>query len=333
MKRELPKFVYQKPKGIYFQRRGYDTYRFQSEPGTPEFAAEYAMILRGRAPVPVGKTLAALAISYQLSDRFTGLSPRSKSDYGAVLEYVKTKLGHLSAQKMQRKDVIRAQEANKDAVRFANYVVQVLRVMMEHAIDKGWRDDNPAKGVRMLKSGKPPRQPWPTDRVAAFRAAAPLGTRARLIFEMCLGTGQRIGDVLRMRWNDIEEGGMKVTQGKTGAVLWVPLTPHLRAALDATAKAGMTICAQPNGRPTSYRGAADMVMAVRKQIGAEAYDLHGLRHTAAAELAALGCSDELIQSVTGHSSLGMVAHYAGAARQRARAKEAQGRREQDINGT
>src|SRR5690606_5230970 len=133
--------------------------------------------------------------------------------------------------------------------------------------------------------------PWPADMVASFREAAPLGSRARLIFELLLGTGQRIGDVLRMRWNDIEDGGIKVSQGKTGTVLWIPMTADLRAAIDVTAKVGLTICAQKNGRPTSYRGAADLVMAVRKDIGAEDYDLHALRHTAAHELAAIGCSD------------------------------------------
>lgn len=70
-----------------------------------------------------------------------------------------------------------------------------------------------------------------------------------------------------------------------------------------------------------------MVMAIRVEIGAEAYDLHGLRYAAAAELAALGCSDELIASVTGHSSVRMLTRYAGPARQKARAKEAQSRRE------
>jgi hypothetical protein len=47
----------------------------------------------------------------------------------------------------------------------------------------------------------------------------------------------------------------------------------------------------------------------------------------AAELAALGCSDELIMAVTGHRTSAMVALYAGPARQKARAREAQARRE------
>lgn len=329
-KTQLPKHVYpKKGGGIYFQRRGFKSVRFKSQPGTPEFAAEYAAILRGRAPVPEGRTLLALAISYQLSDRFTELAPRTKRDYLAVLDFVKGKLGHLSAERMQRKDVIRAQTVNKAATRFANYIVQVLRVMFEHAIDQGWRPENPAKGVRLLKSGRPPRLPWPADKIAAFREAAPIGTRPRLIFELLLGTGQRIGDVLKMRWNDLDSGGVHVRQGKTGAALWIPLTSGLQEALGATPKVGLTICAQANGRPTSYDGAHALLMGIRKAVGAEAHDMHALRHTAAHELAAAGCSDEIIQAVTGHSSLSMVAHYAGSARQRSRAKEAQSRREQN----
>ena len=67
----------------------------------------------------------------------------------------------------------------------------------------------------------------------------------------CLGTGQRIGDVLRMRWNYIEAGGINVKQGKTGDALWVPMTPQLRAMLDATPKRGLASVARQDGRPLS----------------------------------------------------------------------------------
>lgn len=72
--------------------------------------------------------------------------------------------------------------------------------------------------------------------------------------------------------------------------------------------------------PLSFRQASHAVMQVRRQIGAEAHDIHGLRHAAA------GCSDELIMAVTGHESRASVVRYAAAARQKPRAKEAQGRR-------
>lgn len=65
---------------------------------------------------------------------------------------------------------------------------------------------------------------------------------------------------------------------------------------------------------------------MRKQIGAEAYDIHSLRYSAASELAAAGCSDDEIKAITGHTTSAMVAKYAGAERQRARAKKAQEKR-------
>ena len=328
MKRELPKFCYAKPKGIYFQRRGWLTVRFTSTPGTPDFAREYALILQGTPPLNAGtRTFLNLIRLYQNSEKWEKLAPRTKSDYQTVLTYIEAKMGTLPPERMQRKDVIRARDSNAQTIRFANYVVQVLRILFEHAIDLGWREENPAKKVSTLASTGPGRVPWPADMITAYRAAAPLGTRQRLIFEMLLGTGQRIGDVLKARWDDIEGGGINVRQGKTGARLWLPFTRDLKAALDATKKTGLTICAGPSGIPAIYRVGADLMLAVRKKIGAEAYDAHALRYTAAAELAALGCTDEVIMSVTGHKTSAMVAKYAGPARQKARATEAMNKRD------
>lgn len=113
--------------------------------------------------------------------------------------------------------------------------------MMEYAIDIGWRDDNPARGVLLLKSNTEPRVAWPDDKIDAFREVA--GDRARLVFEFCLQTGQRIGDVLEMRWSDIEDNGINVRQNKTGARLWVPFTTSLQQVLNQTPRMGETICA------------------------------------------------------------------------------------------
>jgi integrase len=329
MKRNLPPYV-ERRKGRkgqtyhYFRRRGWSVVRIYSEPGTPEFAAEYARILNGAPPPPPGRAFRALIASYKRSRRFARLAPRTKQDYDRVLAFLDDRLGKLPADKMQKKDVVRLRDTNADTVRFANYCVQILKVLFDHACEQGWRADNPAKGVQLLESTADPRKPWPQDMIDAYRAAA--DGRALLIFELCLGTGQRIGDVLRMRWDQIEDAGVHVRQGKTRKPLWVPFTRRLAAVLANTPRDGLTIITGRAGRPLSYRQASHAVMQVRKQIGAEEYDLHGLRHAAAAELAALGCSDELIEAVTGHQSRAMVAHYAGAARQRTRAKEAQEKR-------
>ena len=332
MKDELPRYVYRKPSGaVYFYRRGEPSIRIRAEYGTAEFAREYALALQG-APVAnaTGRTFLNLIRSYQKSTRWTKLAPRTQADYGKVLAYIAEKFGKHNPADMQRQHVIRAQKTNAEAVRFANYIVQVLRVLFEHAIDIGWLGKNPvnpAKGVALIKSEGEDREPWPTDMVKAYRKEAPLGTRARILLELGIGTGQRPGDLCKMRWDAIKEGGIEVTQGKTKARLWIPITRALREALDAMPRHGLTICAQANGKPTTYRGCAQIVLEVRKKIGAEAYDMHSWRYTAAAELAAAGCDDETIMAVTGHKTRAMVAQYAGASRQKARAVEAMKRRE------
>jgi integrase len=330
MKRTLPAFCYLRKRSggrayVYFERAG-QSVRMTAEPGSPEFALEYAKLLNGVQPIPTTRDFAGLVKSYHVSKRYRDLAPRTARDYDKVTAWVVQKLGPLPVAKMQRKDVIRAQTVNQDTVRFANYIVQVLRVLMEHAIDIGWRDagTNPAKGVALIRPKGEGRKPWPADLVEAYRAEA--RGRSRLIFEMLLGTGMRPADGLKARWDDLSDGGIWIVQGKTRKRIWVPLTPALRAVLAETPRRGLTICAQDNGKPTSYRGAADLVMTVRRKIGAEAFDLYSLRHTTASELLAAGCSDEEVAAVLGHTSARTVPIYTATVRQISRAKDAQGKR-------
>jgi integrase len=327
MKRDMPRYITDLKGTLYFRRRGWDTVRIKSAFGTPEFWAEYAMIQKGTAPAPKGMTFTALIGSYRRSERYTGLKPRTRRDYDGILANIEARLGSARPDGLARKHVIALRDSNAETVRFANYVVQVIRILMEHAIDIGMVKENPAKGVKLLKSKAEPRKPWPADTVNEFRSAYEYDARERLLFELLIGTGQRIGDVLRMQWGHIDGDGINVTQGKTGKPLWVPFTPHLRAALAAAPRRNLTILTRFDGRKAwAYRGAADAMMTARRTIGAEAYDIHSLRHTAASELALAGCTDELIAAVTGQS-MAMVARYTATARQKVRAIKAQGKRE------
>lgn len=329
-KRVLPAHVYDKKGVLYFQRRGYRTTRIKAAQGTKEFALEYAALLNGAVlpPAADARTFNELVREYVASPKYRRLAPRTARDYDKVLAWVKDKFGALPVSGIQRKDVIRAQAANAKTVRFSNYIVQVLRILLEYSIDLGWRSDNPAKGVELDTTKSQPREAWPPAMIDDYRAVAT--GRALLIFELCLGTGQRIGDVLRMRWSDIDGDGIQVKQGKTGSALWVPISPRLREVLDATPRIGETIIAHGAGKPLTYFPAAKSVRLVREKIGALEYDIRGLRYAAAAELAAAGCSDELIASITGHKTTAMIAKYAGPARQRARAQEAQRMRGTDA---
>lgn len=324
-KRELPKHVYRQKNGLYFQRRGWPSQKFQSEFGTADFWAEYAGILsqRDRPRKVVARNFGALIDHYRKSPRYKNLKPRTGLDYDKYLDFFREIMGEANPAKMQRKDVIRLRDANADKAYFANYSLRVLRVLMEHCVDLGWRETNPARGVPEIKTAKTEREPWPRELLDVYRAHCALGTRERLVMELCVGTGQRIGDVLSMRWSNIENGAVWVRQSKTSKELWVPILPELQAALDAASRHSVYILTNERGTNRwSYRGASAAVRKVREQIGAVAYDIHSWRYNAACELLEAGCGDDLIAAVTGQSPA-MVQHYTKKVRQRIRAVQAQ----------
>jgi integrase len=295
-------------------------------PSDPGFAVALAAAQRGQQPAQRGpRTFRQLIRLYRASPAWAQLAPRTRRDYDTVLEWIGAKIGGLRPEDMKRPHVIRAVQSNAQRVRFANYIRQMLSILCESAISLGWMDHNPAKGVPSIKrQGDPLHKPWPADLVEAFAAAAP--PTERTIQELAIGTGQRIGDVLKMRWDHIGPAGLSVRQNKTAARLVIPLTDRLRAYLENLPRISLTIAAGRNGQPLSYDAAAKRIMRVRRKIGAEAFTIHGWRYTAADQLAAAGCSDEEVQAITGHKTRAMVLKYTGSARQLARAESAQSKR-------
>ncbi|KIN79002.1 tyrosine-type recombinase/integrase [Sulfitobacter mediterraneus] len=332
-KRELPKHIYRQRNGLYFQRRGWPSQKLVTEFGTPEFWKEYSDILSGNeAPKRVtSRNFSSLISQYRKSPRYKNLKPRTALDYDKYLDFFEKIMGTANPSNMKRKDAIRLRDANAQKPYFANYSVRVLRILMEHCVDLGWRETNPVKGVPELKIQKTEREPWPLELLLAYRVVCAHGTRERLVMELCLGTGQRIGDVLEMRWSDIQDGAVFVRQNKTDKELWVPILPELQATLDAASRHSIFILTNERGTNRwSYRGASAAVRKVRDQIGALAYDIHSWRYNAACELVEAGCSDDLVAAVTGQSPA-MVLHYTKKVRQRIRAQQAQQKRTERSN--
>jgi integrase len=335
VKRELPPRCYHKGRNghVYYyphgaRRKGY---RILSEPGTPAFFAELAKCGMGTRPEPA-RTVKKLVEHYQTSDRWGELAANTRKSYARHFAYFVDVLGAIDPARLRTVDVVRMRDALKDTPTDASRKVGAMVTLLNHARLIGWVQENVALGVPKLKGKRAPREPWPAKMIDAYRAKA--DGLAALIFEMCLGTGQRIGDVLAMTWADVSPDGIRVKQAKTKARLLIPPTPHLAAILDATPRLGLTIVCQPNGRRLSYSYAHRLVTDVRKKIGAEAWDIHALRHTAASEIASLpGMTDEHVMAITGHSGREMVRLYAGPARQKARAIEVQEARGRNGNRT
>ena len=330
-KENLPKYVYRKRLGVlYYIRSGEPAHKFEcQDANNPEFMLEYALLLNGKKKrlmkeQPKGRTISRLIDSYIKTERYKKLKPSTALGYEEVLTYLKKEYGETKVTEWQRRHVISLQNENSDRHHFSNYCVVVIRILFEWAIDLGWLEHNPALKIPKTESPNPPRKPWPEELIWKYREAA--SGRELLLFEMLLATGQRIGDVLDMKWTDIRpiDGTVcvELVQNKTGKSLAIPLRDSLVTLLSNTKRINEYIITNRYGRGKwSYRGASQAVKKIREQIGALDYDIHCLRYSAACDLALAGLSDETIGAVTGQCEA-TVQHYTKSVRQLANAKRA-----------
>jgi integrase len=158
----------------------------------------------------------------------------------------------------------------------ANRRITVLRQIFDYAIEKEIITKNPCDGVTRLAEGTRKRYITDKEYTRIWQCASP---DARVMMDLQYLTGQRIEDVLHMRWSDVSEEGVYVEPDKvedsSGAKILISMTPDLQAVLDA-AKAlsrkrrGETIlCTVRGGRKYAYETARDMLKSAASRAGVE----------------------------------------------------------------
>ncbi|WP_249275994.1 tyrosine-type recombinase/integrase [Rhodobacter sp. JA431] len=265
------------------------------------------------------------------------MSKNTQANYRRHCEAIREKNGAKDMRTFRRKDALMVQTALQDTWSKANERIAVLSILCRHAVDLEWIERNPVEDIPKLKGGE--YSAWPEEKLRAYeRHCDEHGlTTARTIYELAIGTGQRIGDCVAMEWADFDGEFMRVVQEKTGAKIEVYCPERLRAYLGALPKKGRHILAKNLTQHIGKRQAQREAEQVREKIGAkdgaERLVQHGWRYTAAKELAEAGCSDAQIQAVTGHKTVSMVQKYRAQASQKRASKEAQQRREQNKHRT
>jgi integrase len=287
-------------------------------PKDPDFLTVYNRYRQGKHVKPVKQSFAKLIELYVTTHEFTKLAASSQRIYRRRLDYFRDVIGHMPVKAFKPYMLREMQDALIDTPAEANARKAVLNNLFRCGMDYGWIDRNPIEGTRQLVVDPQSALAWPIP-LREIVEARTTGTM-RLFYEIALATGQRGGDVVKMRWSDIEGDAIRVKQEKTGTRLWLPITPRLAKVLAATPRTGIFIL-EENG-PVPIATIRKRFRKLLDDLEAQDYRLHGLRSTAAQELAEAGLSDEMIMSVTGHKSAASLRTYTGDARQKARAKNA-----------
>jgi site-specific recombinase XerD len=324
--------------------------------GSPEFMASYRAATEGAEPTPkegVGVVKAgsfgALALSYFNSGTFKGHRPETRRSQRGIINALVAKHGVKPWALVRREHVQAIVDDKAELPSAARNLLAVMRALGEHAIDIEWRKegDNPAIGVKRPKIKGKGFRPWTEEHCSKYEATHPLGTRARLAYELLSCTALRRSDIVRVGRQHVRPldqpvivGPFKVTheidlgQQKTdedvGGLL---VLPPLQAAIDALPADNLTFIVSKDGKPLTRESFGNWFHDCCLEAGLtpEVCDAsgrpkglasHGLRKRMAKRLAHLGCGAEWIAAVLGHKDTRQVKVYTKGANKRRMARSA-----------
>lgn len=332
MNRVLPKyaseFIDRHGKArIRLRRTGWKTIYIQTAPGSPEFTQEYkrweteGRIVVGEKRVSPG-TFDDLITRFYRSQIWSDLKATTKVTYRGELERFRAEYGDRSAAGMTARHISNLMTKMESKPSAANNLKKRLAQLFDFAIILGMRTDNPAKAVRAFKARSEGFRTWQEEQIAQFEAFHPVGTTARLAFDLALYTAQRKSDLRTMGPQHIERGKIKVTQIKTGKPMMIPIHRNLARSIAATPSGHLAFLVSSKGAPFTEKSFGMWFMRQSRKAGVTGYPLHGLRKAASRRMAELGLSNQMIKSITGHSSDSEVARYTREAEQEAMAEAA-----------
>jgi integrase len=124
-------------------------------------------------------------------------------------------------------------------------------------------------------------------------------------------TGQRLGDVIRMKRADIRDGALSVTQGKTGKKMRIRIEGNLSTVIDRInarqrRAIGLSLIQDEDGQSLSYAALRSRFDAARRAAGVS-FQFRNIRAKAATDIPDLGDAQRLL----GHKRRAMTEHYAG----------------------
>ncbi len=318
---------------FYFRRPGYKRAALPGIPGSTEFMAAYQAALAGEtAPKRLigaertkAGTFNALAVAYYSSTNFKQLAPISQLTYRKIIERFRLEHGDKPIAMLEARHIRKILDERSATPGAANYLLRILHILMQFAIERDWRRDDPTLAVRKIRTKVKGFHTWSEENIAAFEAKWPLGSKPRLALSLLLYTAQRRSDVIRMGRQHVRADIIHVVPQKTerssGARLAIPIHPALSAELAAVPANQLTFLQTDGGKPFKPQGFTQWFIKCAEAAGLPSgCTPHGLRKAAARRLAEAGCSANVIMAITGHTTLREVARYTIAADQEMRAR-------------
>ena len=198
----------------------------------------------------------------------------------------------------------------------ANKALQLLRQILNAAVATGLIATNPTQGIkrnprpkltRFLSTEEIDRLHRTLDRLVDERSSR---QHPADIIRLILLTGCRKGEILKLKWSEVDGDVLKLAETKTG-----PRTVWLNRAASAIVlrqpRIGSAYVFPSPANPARPRlGTPALWNRIRKEAGIEDVRVHDLRHTVASQAVAKGVALPTVARMLGHSDPKMTLRYA-----------------------
>ena len=276
------------------------------------------------APEPV-LTVADLAERYMEAHVAMNCNAHTQGIYrGSLDNHILPALGDKPVSEVGRGDAEALHYRLRGTPRAANRALMVLSKMFSLAEDWGLAPagGNPCRFVLRYREGM--RERFLTEdeyrrigsALCELEARGGAAARAAAALRLLMLTGCRLGEVLTLRWDDVDRkaGELRLRDAKTGARM-VPLTPTASGILTEMGRVPRSPWVFAGSSPDRHLSQLTTYWhRVRERADVKDVRIHDLRHSFASRALALGESLTMIGRLLGHTDVGSTARYAHLAR-------------------
>lgn len=193
-----------------------------------------------------------------------------------------------------------------------NREMALLSHMFTKAVEWGFLETSPfKKGKRLMFKENNHRLRFLTDTEieALLKACSP---HLRPIVEVALLTGMRRGELLGLKWEQVRNGFIYLTETKGGKARQIPVNDRLaqifRELRQKNQLKSPYVFCDAQGR--RFHEVKRSFASACKKAGLEDFHFHDLRHTFASHLVMRGVSLKAVQELLGHADVRQTMRYA-----------------------
>ena len=224
--RHLPKYVYENHGSYWYKPPKSKAVRICP---SDDAGAMYRFMADKHTPAPPANLMDDCFDLYE-REVLPTKAPRTQKDYRKHLLVLRAEFGHMRPDDITPKHIAGfLNQTGKGKIQLNRHIA-LLSAVFSKAVGRWFTaTTNPCAKVERNEAKRRDRYITDAEYAALYAILPP---RVQVAMDLALLTGQRQGDLLALRWEQVSDAGILFRQGKTGKRLLVGSSPELQAVLD-----------------------------------------------------------------------------------------------------